>query len=173
MIRLTLRKWVNSVSMVIPSKKILQNAILSPIWTILRRRNERKNWKSGLKKRFYDVVSDNKPKQISPTCRWVLTGKEGRKKARFVPRGFPATDMPSLVEDSRRTIPKNRSGSFSRFVLRIKALKCLDVRTTFLQELPLNRQVFLKPPEDAPDMAGKLWKLKKCVYGLVDATRHW
>ena len=34
------------------------------------------------------------------------------------------------------------------------------------------RVVILKPPKEA-GAVGKLWKLKKCVYGLKDASRNW
>ena len=36
----------------------------------------------------------------------------------------------------------------------------------------MSRAVFTKPPPEA-NSDGVLWKLKKCVYGLVDAARHW
>ena len=141
---------------------------LSPIWTILRGKIRRIRKLDP--KKVYDVVPDNG--QIYLTCRWVLTDKEGRKKARLVARGSQDPDMPSLVKDS----PTCSKKAF-RIVLTICAKNnwpsnALDVRTAFLQGLPLNREVFLKPSEDALDMAGKLWKMKKCVYGLVDAARH-
>ena len=116
---------------------------------------ELENW---TQKEVYDVVPDNG--QIYRTCRWVLTDKEGRKRGRLVSRGFQDSDMPSLVKDS----PTCSKEAF-RIVLTICAQNnwpsnALDVRTAFLHGLPLNREVFLKPPEDAPDMVGKLWKLK-------------
>ena len=47
----------------------------------------------------------------------------------------------------------------------------LDNQSAFLQGKSITRDVYLMPPKEAgPE---KLWKLKKCVYGLTDASRHW
>ena len=50
---------------------------------------------------------------------------------------------------------------------------CIDIKSAFLQGETLDREVYLKPPAEAVDTGGKLWKLKKCVYGLNDAARAW
>ena len=42
----------------------------------------------------------------------------------------------------------------------------------FLQGKSIDREVFLKPPIEA-NRTKVLWKLKKCVYGLSDASRCW
>ena len=34
------------------------------------------------------------------------------------------------------------------------------------------KEVFVKPPPESPDV-GKLWKLKKTIYGLCDGSRSW
>ena len=34
-----------------------------------------------------------------------------------------------------------------------------------------NRTVYLRPPKEAN--TNKIWKLKKCVYGLADASQYW
>ena len=47
----------------------------------------------------------------------------------------------------------------------------MDIRTTFLQDCDLRRDVLIKPPAGFPPV-GVFWKLK-CIYGLVDAARHW
>ena len=47
----------------------------------------------------------------------------------------------------------------------------LDSQSAFLQGKSITRDVYLMPPKEAG--TEMLWKLKKCVYGLTDASRHW
>ena len=49
----------------------------------------------------------------------------------------------------------------------------LDVKTAFLQGVPLERLVYIRPPRDAGGKEGIVWRLLKAVYGLVDAPDHW
>ena len=50
-------------------------------------------------------------------------------------------------------------------------INSLDVKTAFLQGKPIKRTVFVQPPKEAK--TDKVWELKKCVYGLADASRYW
>ncbi len=47
----------------------------------------------------------------------------------------------------------------------------LDIKTAFLHGHPIEREVYLQPPPEFDN--GRLWKLKKTVYGLCDAPRAW
>ena len=51
-------------------------------------------------------------------------------------------------------------------------IKTKDVMSAFLQGKPITRDVYVIPPKEMrkPNM---IWKLKKAVYGLVDAARSW
>ena len=49
-------------------------------------------------------------------------------------------------------------------------LASMDFRATFLQMKTLNRDVYMKPPEDQRN-PGKISKLKKLLHGLNDASR--
>ena len=49
-------------------------------------------------------------------------------------------------------------------------LKKIDIRAAFLQANPLDRDVFMKPPKDIRK-EGIIWKLKRPLYGLNDASR--
>ena len=42
----------------------------------------------------------------------------------------------------------------------------------FLQGRKIERNVYVKPPEEAAT-DGKVWRLRKAAYGLVDAARNW
>merc|ERR1711873_357206 len=46
----------------------------------------------------------------------------------------------------------------------------MDIRAAFLQAKKLDREVFVRPPDDIK-MEGKIWKLLKPLYGLDDASR--
>ena len=48
----------------------------------------------------------------------------------------------------------------------------IDISAAFLQGNSLERDVFLKMPPDVCEK-GKIWKLKRCIYGLNDAPRAW
>ena len=47
----------------------------------------------------------------------------------------------------------------------------VDVKSAFLQRQEINRDVYVKPPQEAE--TDKLRKLKRTVYGLCDARRVW
>ena len=51
-------------------------------------------------------------------------------------------------------------------------IKNMDVKSAFLQGTPLDREVFMEPPPEFKK-TGIVWKLKKTVYGLYDASRSW
>ena len=51
------------------------------------------------------------------------------------------------------------------------SVNSIDIKTVFLQGRLFDREVYLKPPREAKTR--NLWKLKKCVYGLKDASRQW
>ena len=47
-------------------------------------------------------------------------------------------------------------------------VKSQDVSSAFLQSVPIERDVYVKPPKERR-IPGVVWKLNKTVYGLVDA----
>lgn len=48
----------------------------------------------------------------------------------------------------------------------------MDIKSAFLQGIELSRNIYIRPPPEAV-CEGTLWKLKKCVYGLADASLYW
>ena len=48
----------------------------------------------------------------------------------------------------------------------------MDIKTVFLQGNYLERDFLTQPPKEA-NAKGKIWRLKKCVYGINDASLHW
>ena len=50
-------------------------------------------------------------------------------------------------------------------------LKSIDIKCAFLQTDSISREIFVRPPKEAN--TNKVWRLKKTVYGLMDASRVW
>ena len=50
-------------------------------------------------------------------------------------------------------------------------MKSTDVKSAFLQSDTIEREIFLKPPDEA-SCPNKLWRLRKSLYGLNDAARQ-
>lgn len=122
----------------------------------------------------YESVKDEGQKPCI-SCRWVCTEKEkgGQMtlKARLVARGFEENN-PQIKTDS----PTCQKGSL-RLLLVILAssnwnLHSIDIKSAYLQGIPINRTLYVKPPSEA-QCNTQLWRLKKCPYGLADAGRHW
>ena len=98
--------------------------------------------------------------------------KDGKliHKARLVARGFEENtdplekDSPTCCKDTLRLV-------LSVIASHHWILHSLDVKSAFLQGLPIDRDLFLKPPKHAKTT--KLWQLLQCPYGLADASRRW
>ena len=50
-------------------------------------------------------------------------------------------------------------------------INSLDIQSAFLQGQHLERDIYLKPPKEANTK--NIWKLKKCIYGMSQASRLW
>ena len=116
----------------------------------------------------YEVVEDHGQDRIS--CRWVICRKGDNIRARLVARGFEEdenfrSDSPTLSMAGLRLI--TTIAASKQWVL-----QTTDITSAFLQGNKLSRQVFIKPPKEA-QLQDKLWKLKKALYGLKDASRQW
>ena len=130
---------------------------------------ELQNWKDM---EVYEEIKDQGQKAIS--TRWVITEKicEGQKgaKARLVARGFEDEDQ--LPSDSATA-----AKSTLRTVLALTAnegwiIETIDIKAAFLQSRTISHDVYILPPPEARQ-DGILWKLKKTVYGLDEASREW
>ena len=112
--------------------------------------------------------------QSTMSVRWILTFKDTESgiipKARLVARGF---------EEENENIIKE-SPTCSKDALRILTaitaqrswkLSTIDIKTVFLQGEKIERDIYLVLPEEAN--TDKVWKLRKCVYGLSDASLKW
>ena len=120
----------------------------------------------------FEEVNDIGQQRIG--SRWVVTKKEkhdGQKtdyKARLVARGFqeeykPQADSPTAMKESIKIFLAMAANQGFH-------LQSIDIRAAFLQSRSLDRDVFVEPPKDLKK-DGILWKLKKPLYGLDDASR--
>ena len=121
----------------------------------------------------YEEVDDVGQDSIS--SRWVITEKVDEEsqrvtvKARLCARGFEEeqnfrTDSPTCSRESVRIL-------LSTLASNKWELSSIDITRAFLQGEPIERTVYLKPPPEAN--TDKLWRLKKCLYGLADGPRKW
>ena len=125
----------------------------------------------------YQEVED-KPHLYKIPSQWVITKKDAHKsgkgqyKARLVCLGnldrkinIKATDSPTVDRQTMRMV-------LSCIANLEWQLKSCDVSAAFLQGCDLEREVYMRPPKEF-EKPGKIWKLKKPVYGLADAGRLW
>ena len=106
--------------------------------------------------------------------KWDFTEKSSRDetwvKARLVAKGFQEdtddirTDSPTCSKTNLRTVLAMAATNHWK-------VKSVDIKSAFLQGRQIEREVIVKPPKEAG--RGKLWKLKKALYGLNDAAREW
>ena len=120
----------------------------------------------------FEEIDDEGQETIG--SRWIVTEKEkhdGQKqnyKARLVAKGFqerdqPQSDSPTAAKESFKLLVALAANQNFRVV-------SMDIRAAFLQAKKLDREVYVRPPDDIKK-EGKIWKLLKPLYGLDDASR--
>lgn len=133
--------------------------------------NEIRSWRQN---EVFEEVVDKGQKCIS--TRWVCTLKETENglvpKARLVARGFEELKVSDLQKDSPTCASESLRLLVAVICQRQWELHSMDIKAAFLQGMELSRDVFIKPPPEA-NRTGTLWKLRKCVYGLADASLYW
>ena len=109
------------------------------------------------KNNVYEEVRDQDQSTVG--FRWVLSknSKTGKAKAR-------RKDSPTCNKDTIRSLLMLVSTNNWK-------IRHIDVQAAFLQGKAITREVFIRPPVEAETTY--LWKLKKCIYGLVDGPRMW
>ena len=132
------------------------------------KRAELDEWKN---KGVYTEIEDRG--QDCMSLRWVvkskiINGKEGIK-ARLCARGFE--EEQDFRKDSPTCSREGVRATLSLIASKQWVIHSIDVKTAFLQGNDLERTVIVRPPKEAETI--KVWLLKKCVYGLADASRYW
>ena len=132
------------------------------------KKRELDSWK--LKEVYEEVEGEN---QDLMSLHWVVKPKmkEGtlEMKARLVAGGDEET------VEVRKDSPTCSKPSIRICLMIISSfgwkLKSIDIKCAFLQTDTISREIFVKPPKEA--QTNKVWRLKKTVYGLMDASRVW
>ena len=103
------------------------------------------------------------------STRWVLWHKGSEVRARLVARGFEEV---AGIEKESPTVGKVSVRLFFAICgSKMWTVKTTDIKSAFLQGNPIDREICIKPPKEAKVEIGKVWKLKRCLYGLNDAAR--
>ena len=127
------------------------------------------NWREN---DVFEEVPDEGQKKLS--VRWVITEKvksdERIIKARLVVRGFEE-DSIDIQKDSPTCSREALRLSISIASSKGWAVQSIDVKAAYLQGKSINRDLYVWPPPEYNN--GNIWKLRKTVYGLVDAARAW
>ena len=95
-------------------------------------------------------------------------GQKQACKARLVARGLqdplkPQLDSPPASKESFKMLVAVAVNSGFKSA-------SVDIRAAFLQSKVLDREVFIEPPRDVKKQ-GCIWKLRKPLYGLDDASQ--
>ena len=111
------------------------------------------------------------------TGRWVLVWKEledgtRKAKARFVARGFQDPEASVIAKEAPTASKVCWRSCVAIAVLFGWSPFTIDIKTAFLHA-SLPRPVYLRPPSEAKVPKGKVWRLLRAVYGLVDSPREW
>ena len=120
---------------------------------------------------YHEVADIGQPRLSG---RWVCTRKtvNGQiiRKARYVIKGFQ--EDASIPSDSPTGSKESLRIMLSTVASKQWIINSIDIRSAFLQGKPIERDVFIVPPDTA-NTSNVLWKLEKCIYGLNDAARMW
>ena len=132
---------------------------------------ELSTWKRN---NVFEEVKDEGQKCIS--TRWVCTLKETTagvvRKARLVARGFEEMNTQDLPKDSPTCASESLKMIMAVICQNKWQLNSMDIKAAFLQGKELTRDIYIRPPQEVQNK-GTIWKLKKCVYGLTDASLFW
>ena len=96
-------------------------------------------------------------------------GQKTKYKARLVAQGFqeefpPQSNSPTVLRESNKLFTAVAANEDFKVL-------SVDISAAFLQSKELKREVFVIPPKDLAE-TGVLWKSKKPLYGLNDASRR-
>ena len=125
---------------------------------------EIRGWKE---KNVFEVVNvEDLPKDASIlSVRWVVTQRaDGSKKARMVARGLDS-NAPTSSHIAVKMFLAISTGLDHKVAV-------ADCKQAFLNA-PMNREVYLYPPDEMKLKEGQVLRVLRAVYGLADAGTLW
>ncbi|CAI7860611.1 unnamed protein product, partial [Closterium sp. NIES-54] len=143
-------------------------------------------WKQAMEKELASIKENDVFELVDPPkgaylvgCKWVLKKKLGadgsveRYKARLVAQGYTQREGGHYSE----TFAPVAKATTLRVLLALAAsldleVEQLDVCTAFLYGL-LMEEVYMRQPPGYDDGSGRVWKLKRTLYGLKQSPRGW
>ena len=121
-----------------------------------------------------EEIKDSGQQKISTT--WVITEKtKGDSKvfkARLCCRGYEENLDSDLAVESPTTEKVSIRIFLAICAVKLWVVRSLDIKAAFLQAEEIGRDVFVQPPKEYR-RDGTLWRLKRPLYGLNDASRKW
>ena len=122
----------------------------------------------------YEIVEAPSNDKILGT-NWVVTEKEkdgeSFTKARLCVRGDQEVDKNHIATDSPTVAKYNIRMMLMAAEKEGWNVRASDVTSAFLQSGGIYRDVYVRPPKESGVEKGKVWRLRKTVYGLLDASR--
>lgn len=148
---------------------------------------QKKNWIEAMNQEYealqrnktWEYVKQPKDKKLL-TTKWIFKIKHSEKekpryKARLVVRGCAQTQGIDYYETYSPVVRYTTI----RYLLALAAkenleISHMDVTAAYLNS-DLEEDIYVKPPEEYKSIQpeGKIWKLKKAVYGLKQSGRSW
>ncbi|CAI7858593.1 unnamed protein product [Closterium sp. NIES-53] len=113
------------------------------------------------------------------TSKWLFKIKSDadskieRYKSRLVAKGHQQKEKVDYMEFFAPVVkPTTRRTLLTSATIKGWVVKQMDVTTAFLNGI-LEEEIFMAQPEGFDDGSGRVWKLKKVLYGLKQTTRQW
>ena len=129
--------------------------------------NKLNNWQRN---NVYEEIPYNNPKLIH--VKWVCTMKETNDQqklyARLVVKGFDEATKDEILEDSSTCSKENLRVVLSAIAQKKFKINLIDIKLHFHKEKILIENYMYEKAN-----TNKIWLLKKCTDGLVDASRQW
>jgi len=149
----------------------------APSWIVEEafRSELKKNWAGAYEEvKEYDV-----PRHANVISSHVIYGikqdESGTRKlkARLVVHGNRDSEKDFIRKDSSTAQFNVIRLLFSIASLLGLRLAMADITGAYLQSGSIRRSIYVRPPAEWDGSRGRLWKLKKLPYGIVEAGRQW